>query len=457
MAETEVWFRNPHNYARELVDANYGWVAWDRGLVHKRNIDVVNHADLFFGQTIPYRILLIGEQGTAELGPGRKIDNPIAVYPTWCYGDEQMLLEELVERPVGEDEKLCNMSGVLTDERPVFGQEHRVVIVNPPDAGMVGGRSFYRYLKQLQEDHPGVILHLHGSYSFRMMFGMGYRSADCDPRTSAGTGKIILPSGKTVKHEQGMDKPKWFAATGFLPVDMKIPRNRCIFNIKSALWAGKNFGELVNFSVQKSQQVDSESSDGAFVPRRTRPQLLKKLLPTDMVSCDTCSLAKNCKYERDGAVCSVPGAEMASLGKFFRTRDSGQIMDGLSELLARNAQRLEAGMESEEAIGELDPEVSKVAAQVFDQGVKLAKLIDPSLNGANVSVNVLNQNGSAQIQRPVNSKELLASAVRELERQGIKREDITPTMIETMLVGIVNRPQAIEGTVIKRDTFNDPY
>jgi hypothetical protein len=147
---------------------------------------------------------------------------------------------------------------------------------------------------------------------------------------------------------------------------------------------------------------------------------------------------------------------MSNLGKYFRTRDSGQIMDGLGELLARNAGRLETGMESEEAMGELDPEVSKVAAQVFDQAVKLAKLVDPSLNGAKVSVNVLNQNGgtTASVAQPLNSKELLAGAVRELERQGIKREDVTPGMIEAMLTNMVHQaqPQAIEGTVISKES-----
>jgi len=456
MTETEVWFRNPHNYVKELVEARQGNVAWDRGMIQKRNIDVVAHAGLYFGQTIPYRILLIGPQGTAELGYKRNIDKPIAVYPTWSFGESQSLLEEIIQRPVGEDEDICNDMSVPADQRPVFGQEHRVVITDIPDASRLGGRAFYRYLKQVQEDYPNLILHLHGSYSYNMMFGMGYRSADYDPRTTASKGNIQLPSGQVVKYEQAASKPKWFTITGFLPVDMAVPSKRCVYNIKSAVWAGKNFHRLHNFPVQKTKDVDTESSDGAYQPRTVKKPLTpsQKKAQGDMITCNTCSMADKCKYERADSVCTVPGADMTDLSKYFRTRDSQSIMDGLSELMSMNADRLAAGVDSEADMGELDPEVTKIMGQIFDQGVKLAKLVDPSLRGAKVAVNVLQQGGGTTQISASNPKELLAGAIRELERQGIKREDITSKMIEGMLSGMTNpdqRDRAIEGTIIAED------
>lgn len=456
MTGTEVWFRNPSNYIRELVEAQQGNVIWDRGMAQKRNIDLVAHAQLYYGQQLPFRILLCGEQGTAELGPGRDIDNPIAVYPTWTFGEPATLLDELVQRPIGEDHDLCDDMTIPADQRPVFGQEHRVVIAEPPHASQLGGRAFYRYLKQLQEDHPGVIIHLHGSYSYNMMFGMGYGAADCDPRTPASKGTLMTPAGKSVPFEQAMDKPKWFTVTGFLPVDMREPSKRCIYNIKSAVWAGAHFHELNNFSTQVTKSPDVTSSKGAFKPRQvtTRPSVAEKKFESDMITCDTCSLADKCKYERAGSVCTVPGASMTDLSKYFRTRDSASIMDGLSELMAMNSDRLVAGMDSEADLGELDPEVTKIMGQIFDQGVKLAKLADPSLRGAKVAVNVLQQGGGTTQISAGNPKELLAGAIRELERQGIKREDITSKMIEGMLSGMVSpesRDRAIEGTVISED------
>jgi hypothetical protein len=455
MTETEVWFRNPHNYIKELVETRQGNVTWDRGLVHKRNIDTVAHAGLYFGQSIPFRILLIGPQGTAELGRGRNIDNPIAVYPTWSYGEPQSLLEEIVQMPVGEDRDICDDDTIEPDMRPVFGQEHRVVITDIPNANQMGGKAFYRYLKELQENHPHLIIHLHGSYSYNMMFGMGYKSADYDPRTTASKGNIQLPSGQVVKYEQANNKPKWFTVTGFLPVDMTIPSKRCQYNIKSAVWAGENFGKIHNFTVQKTK-VDTESSAGEYKPPVVKKQYgpSAKRAATDMITCNTCSLANKCKYERADSICTVPGADMSDLSKFFRTRDSGQIMDGLSELMAMNANRLVAGAAAEEDMGELDPEVTKIMGQIFDQGVKLAKLADPSLRGAKVAVNVLQQGGGTTQISASNPKELLAGAIREIERQGIKREDITSKMIEGMLSGMTNpdqRDRAIEGTIIAED------
>ena len=96
-------------------------------------------------------------------------------------------------------------------------------------------------------------------------------------------------------------------------------------------------------------------------------------------------------------MCSVPGAEPTELAEFFKTRDSDLIIDGLGTLMAAQTRRLERGMADEEDFG-LDPEVTKMMSQLFEQGVKLAKLLNPDLRGgAKVSVNV-GVGGSAQVQ-----------------------------------------------------------
>ena len=86
--------------------------------------------------------------------------------------------------------------------------------------------------------------------------------------------------------------------------------------------------------------------------------------------------------------------------------------------------------------------------QVFDQGVKLAKLIDPNLNGSKVQVNV---SGAATVSA-TSPRQLIAAAVRELEARGVPREKITTEMIQGLLTGMNDesaKNRAIEGTVVQ--------
>lgn len=453
---TEVWFRNPDNYIRELVEVGVGNIVWDRGLLVKKSIDPDKHAALYYGRAIPFRVLVVGTQGTAELDIEHSMKKPKAVYPTWAYGEEVELLEEMVESPVGNEERYCLDTSVPPDERPVFGQEHRVVITDLPLANTGQGRQFMRFLKELQEDHPECIIHVHGLYSYRIAFGMGYKASDVEPRTVAQKGKIILPSGKDELYERAIQHPKWITQLGFKVADMSVPRNRCMYNIKSALWAGEHYAELYKFRVvgQRGVVPDTTSSDADYKPPETKSHMLtpKKAGPGDKFLCDTCSLQLDCKYFRDGAVCSVPGAEPTELARYFKTRDSDQIIDGLGTLMAAQTRRLERGLAEEEDFG-LDPEVTKMMGQLFEQGVKLAKLLNPDLRGgAKVNVNV--NGGAAQVQFG-NPKQFIAGIIRELELQGIPRDKITPQMIQGMMSGMVapeDKRRAIETQVIDHET-----
>ena len=451
--ETEVWFRNPHNYIRELVECGEYRIAWDRGLLVKKRIDPAKHAELYYGQTYPYRILLVGEQGTAELRPGDTIEKPSAVYPTWIYGDDAAILEELVTRPVGQDMTVCNDMSVPPDERPVYGQEHRIVIAEMPKAVSGAGRQFLRFLKELQEDYPDVIFHVHGLYGWRVAFGMGFAAADVEPRTTAQKGRVILPSGKEEQFEHVQKNVKWVTNLGFKPVDLAEPRKRCMFNIKSAVWAGKHYNEIFNFRVNnRNFTPDVTSSDDDHTPAEAGLPITAsvKKKEGDQFICDTCSLQDNCKYYRQGSVCTVPGAEPTPLSRFFGSRDASTIIDGLSLVLQANANRLEKGMRYEDIDGEISKEVSSLISNVFDQGTKLAKLVDPTLNGGpKVNINV-GAGGTAVA--TANPKALVASAIRELEARGVPRDKITPEMIQGLFAGMNdegNRERAIQSTAIE--------
>jgi hypothetical protein len=455
MSATEVWFRNPDNYIRELVECEVGMVAWDRGFLVKKSLDPHKHAGLYFGRAIPWRALVIGEQGSAEIGPDNDMTKPVAVYPTWRYGEDATLLEDMVENPAGNSMVHCTDLSVGPDERPVYGQEHRVVISDVPNASAGPGRKFLRYLKELQEDNPDCIIHVHGLYSFRMAFGLGFRAADVEPRTAAQKGKLHLPSGKEELYERAQANPQWVTALGFKPVDLAVPRNRCMYNIKSALWAGKHYAELYKFKTQGDVDVSPSTPDADFTPATTRSHMSvpKKKQPGDGFACDTCSLQNECKYQRAGAVCSVPGAEPTPLAKFFKSRDSDTIIDGLGTLMAAQTRRLERGMADEDDFG-LDPEVTKMMSQLFEQGVKLAKLVNPDLRGgAKVNVNVNGTNGGVQVAMG-DPRQMVKGVIRELEMQGIPRDKITPAMIQGVMEGMVDQGrqrQAIEGTVIEHE------
>lgn len=453
LVSTEVWFRNPDSYIRELVECGEYKIAWDRGLLVKKHLDPAKHASLFFGRTYPYRLLLVGEQGTAELDADHGMDNPKAVYPTWEYGEDEGLLQEILEFPVGDDGKVCSDKRVSADERPVLGQEHRVVISGVPNGKTGPGRRFLRHLKELQEDFPKAIIHVHGLYSWKLAFSPGFGAADVEPRTAAQKGKVHLPSGKEELYERVAAHPQWVTALGFKPVDLAVPRNRCMYNIKSAVWAGQHYTELFKFKVQGDSETDYTSSDADHVPETTKSHLSqpgKKKSEGDKFLCDTCSLQNQCKYFRSGAVCSLPEAEPVPLAKFFKTRDADTIIDGLGTLAATNTRRLERGLNIEQVDGELDPEVTKLMNQVFDQGVKLAKMLEPGrfTGGAKVQVNV-GQGGAASISTG-NPRQLVAAAIRQLESEGIPREKITTELIQGVFEGMQSPDSAqrsIQGTV----------
>jgi hypothetical protein len=442
----EVWFRNPLNYIREVVEVGHGQVVFDRGLLVKKHIDPLAWADIFFPVGMHYRLLLVGDQGSAEYCRGDK--KPRAVYPTWDYLNENLTdLEDLLANPFGEDEELCSSNRTPLDERPVLGQEHRVVIINLPDARQGIGKRILRELTDLQQEYPEAILHVHGSYSHRI-FTYGFGAVDLELRTDAQKGYVILANGKRLRYEQAKLWPQWVKVVGMTPGDLAQPRNRCIFNMKSALWAGGHYNENVSFRVQRSSAdvVDISS-------KRATPVTIKgyrrggPARDGDKFLCDSCSFARTCKYYREGAVCSVPDSDAAELGRMFKTRDSDTIIDGLGTVLAKQVERLETGMTREALEGELDPEVTRVANLILQNGNRLAKLVNPALQGG-TKVGVFVGAGGAQAALPASPKALVANMIAELEKRGIPREKITNEMILNLMEGGIVDQRAIEGTVV---------
>jgi hypothetical protein len=302
-------------------------------------------------------------------------------------------------------------------------------VIRPPDfTGSLEARTFYPMLADLQQEFPDCIIHLHGSYSYRCVFGLGFRSGDLDPSEGRGS-SIHLPMGKQVKRSEVAKYRQWLTTLGSRTAELNEPRDVCMFNIRSALWAGQHFNELNAFRVAPSEMSRKATIEhynpGAAVTME------------DKFLCDRCSLAVSCKYFREGAVCSLPGSESVELSRFFTTRDSDIIVAGLTRILGVQADRLQTGLEAENLNGELDPEVTRIADGLFEKGLKLAKLLNPALDPRKptVAVNV-NSAGPTQVNAgQVNMQEMVSRAFTELEERGIPREMITSDMVEAHMLG----------------------
>jgi hypothetical protein len=429
---TEVWFRNPLTYIRECAELLVPRIVWDRGLLFKNRVDPTKHAETHLPSIVQYRLLLVGDQGTAELRRGHPKTKPYAVYPTWEYGIDTIDdLERLLRT-----QHIPNGKGLPPDEVGVPGQEHRVVIIRPPDAQSMSGRAFIGVLRDLQFEYPKAIIHYHGTYSFAVAFGNGYGAADIDPVADARRGRVRLGSGRAMLWEEAAGYQGWVELSGYSVPDLAVARNRTMFNMRSAMWAGEHFNENLRFKVRPDEGDVIDHTSIVPVPLEISSKRTRSWRSTpvsgDKYACDHCSLAPTCKYQRDGGVCSIPDSDTAGLARYFKTRDAEQIIDGLGRLMEKQVERAERAIEQEKADGENNPEVTKELKIIFDEGVKLAKLIDPArAGGTKVGVFI----GGAAIEggAAMTPSALVAAAVAELEAQGIPRADIDTAAVATYI------------------------
>jgi hypothetical protein len=441
-SRTQVFFRNPDNYIKEVVEAEHRQVVWDRGYLFKKRIDPLRHAELYFAGH-PYRVLDIGneEQGAAEYVNGSTIDSPMAVYPVVSMMNDRAIsiLEELAANPSGESEDACKDPNTPGRERPVFGQNHVIVVTDFPDMKTGRARQMVRTIRDIQMDYPECTIHIHGIYSWPTLFGMGFKSVDYEPRSSAQKGKIAIPPGREVKYEAATLLPHWVTILGFKPSELAIPRNRCIYNIKSCLWAANNFTESLAVKFRRDPNtspldVDTDSSDADFKPVVTKSAITGSLpiLPTDKIACDSCSLTDSCKVYREGSVCTL-GRDTKSLSAHFQTRDSSVVIDGLAAILGKQAARAERAISDEEEFGEMSPDTTNMLSALFKNGVTYAKLIDPALRaGPKVNVNVAGGAVSVGSERAT-PQEIMKNVVAAIEATGITRAEITPSMVRGMM------------------------
>jgi hypothetical protein len=393
--DTEVWIRNPKLCIRECAEVGVTKFSWDYGFLLKRGIDLQKFMSLYYGSR-PWESLVVNDAGAAHVdAEHRHGKNPRAVYPVWSYGSELDELVELMANPVGDQEGVALDPDLkLTGWAPLFGQAHYVVVNKLPDMRYSMGQQILRVLSELQEEYPACRLHIHGLYTFQALFGLEFASVDWDPRPIAAIGKVILPNGScaNVDEDKIVDYQHWIELFGFKLADLQVPRNRCIYNIYSLLWAGENYRKSIKF---KHKGFDAVDPDDPFKRNITNKSIfVRRVNPTedDKFFCDTCSLSSACKYFRTGAMCTVPDTEAAGLANFFGTRDAGKIQEGLSELLKVEAARLDRALEMEREAGGVSKEVTAMISNMFKHAESMAKLVDPSLRGLPAGPQSLTQN-----------------------------------------------------------------
>ena len=81
--------------------------------------------------------------------------------------------------------------------------------------------------------------------------------------------------------------------------------------------------------------------------------------------------------------------EAANLAKNFKSRNASDILEGLGVLVGAQTERAHQAMKAEKQHNDdhpdeprFSPEVTRMLAHTFDQGVTLARLIDPFLGVA---------------------------------------------------------------------------
>lgn len=472
----DLWIMQSNRFLQTALEEGFRKFAWHMHQAIKSRWEILSWLRSETAAYGPIDVMIIDDSGAAEYNTFSNYLHPKAVYPAWTAQD--MNWDELVwlmKNPVGQNFDMCNDPNIPTEMRPVFGQDHKIVVHTLPKAG-VERQTFISQLHALQKGYPDVIIHLSGVTRFSDLFGLSFKSVDYLPISVAVngmyTGNVHLPTGKKLGYDNVYDRryADWFKLVGMDQIDVISNEGKTLFCLRSARWANKNFERVTPFVSKRGNakfpavEVMSgmhEVSDQNFILPAARRRLMRNLgLDTtelDMFTCDTCILHNACKLYREGSVCTVKGSEAVALADSFGTRNAQVIIGGLTELLKRNAERLEDAMAREEEEGELDPNVTALGDKVFNQGVKLAKLIDPSLaGGAKVQVNV-GVAGSANVSvGQSNSKELMASIVAELEAAGIPRDKIDGDMIKGVLRTMAQstQKQAISTAAAKYEVEN---
>lgn len=471
---TEVWLRNPQRSIRQALAEGVERYVFDQALINWRKQSPHQFMrQHFIGTGINPQYLLVGDQGARLYNLFTTPDKPLAVWPTWDPSQGLDLLEHYLAVPQGEDFLLCTDPDLELSTRPVFGQEHRVVITGglrtkgrgPTKDAAIGE------VRQTCENYPDAIVHLSGAGAFSTMFNWDWHSVDWSTDEPRVYGQLQLPNGIALpfaKNDEWALYSDWVELLGFTVDRLNKSREEQVhFHVRSLLWAGENYD--VDYRAKRRY---SPTIAGAQTPPsrwstlnantqrnwRQASTVASRALPMfgktngDKAWCDYCVYRTSCKTARAGQVCGLEETEMGELAKHFGSRNPDSIIDGLTKLVALQADRLEESMAGEDVQGEggPNPEVTRQINSVFGNATALAKLLNPNLNGKGTTITnqTLNINGGNIPFASNDPRQVMSAIVKELTDAGIKRDEITPDMIKAILRQGGDQ-QALEGVVVQ--------
>ena len=416
----EMWFRNPKLYIRELAETWQGNLIWDAGFAKKNDIDVFKHADMNLPEQLPLRVIWCSEYGAIERRRGDTAQEPTAFYPVWDSEKHDLKALARAARRANTHIRPPDRSWMQFRE----GQEQRIMILFRSHLTNLPGRNLFREIEAVQKDFPDVIMHFRGvGEPGSRVFGSQFRSTDYYARYHAAYKQLMLPNGRRIGLDRAQKFRPWIEMLGYAVQDLELPAERCKFNIESSLWAAANF-QRSDYLLGKEPTKQPFST---YRPARRGDKFL----------CDRCTLSTSCMEYRPGSVCTLPGADTMAVAKYFRSRNTDDILDGLVEMVGDQADRYDEMREREQETGEFDPQVTKMADSVIKNGMNVAKLLNPALVRPLVQINA---GAGAAVAIAAGAETppvhiLVAAAMKELEAKGYPREDITDEMIERHIRG----------------------
>lgn len=455
----DVWARQAGTVMPEALEEGFRNFTWHIGAAMARKVDPIARLRAY---ALPFsqdcKIMLIDFPGAPEYDLFSSYSKPLAVYPTWTLEDGWPMLERLLKHPVGDEPTYYLNKSIQVEHRPVKGQKHRVVVHRTP--GPYHQDTVFK-LGEMQEKYPEAEIFFSGGSNINYLLDYGLKAADFRPICMVEAqiyARITLPSGKIVKGlEEVLDTRygDWFKLIGITQAELRdnVTGDRRLwprFEFRAIQWARHNWHLVEPFvSDQRSRNWQKvltkefiESPSAGFILPGTRQRVMRRLRKRgielgeiDKFACDTCILQNTCKLYRKGSVCTVKGAETVSLAESFGTRNARRIIEGLDALLKRQVERLEDQMAGDDGSDpKVSAEVTRQINSVMSNGIKLAKLLDPTLQGSKVQVNVGINAGTAQVAvAQADPRQLMSQVVAELEAAGVKREDITADMMAGFL------------------------
>jgi len=412
------------------------------------------------GDGFPWRAMLIDYHEslallyTHERGWGA----PAGVFPMWSANNPTSSLIKILDTYPDPGEEVGWFTGAKGPSHAVEGQEQMVVICNFPK-NPTAWEGLFRDLIEVKRNYPHYTFHLNGQKSIPRTLATGVDSFD-HPVTIDWIGeqpRLLLANGSLLDHKtyqkQGEEYRKWARLVGIdvgqifnQPDRVRKSRKMYTFNLRSLKWSFANYDRVWSMRVVDETDVNTDEPDMTWIPvdLRYRP---RSKVTTDKWVCDLCSISDRCPFYRPGAICAVDDTEAAELSAKFKTRSSRDIVDALGSLLAAQTNRAGRAMAAEAQHNEdhpdeqkFSPEVTRMLASTFDQGVTLARLVDPNVGVPNArgrggKANVIDVTASSV--GDMDPQQLAAGFMAELEAGGQDISSMTPSEAQEFLARLI--------------------